>query len=358
MSGGARANAAVITGLGANTSLGGASGACAAIRAGVSRPAPLDAVAFDPAEGEVPVVGHPVRPVDGFRAEARLLSLAIPAVRELAGGAPLPSGRLALCVALPDLAARCEAAGAPPSPDLGLVARLVQLTGVAVPPALRFEFRAGPSGVAQALGAALALLAEARASACIVGGVDSLCDPAALEALAAERRLKMATQPVGLQPGEAAAFAVVEPAAAARRRNARALASLTGVAVVDRPPRAGAPADGRGLLAAIQRLVAASGPLPAGGTWFAVDRNGETERASDWAYCQHHLAAHLSGVLPAREWDVAESVGDTGAASAALAVQAVVRSFVRGYAPARCAVILSSGDGERRAALRIEGGDP
>ena len=80
-----------ITGIGANTSLGGAVSACAAVRARLARPRELPRMAFDAEEGAVPVVGHPVPTVAGFQGEARLLSLAIPALRELVSSTGLDS---------------------------------------------------------------------------------------------------------------------------------------------------------------------------------------------------------------------------------------------------------------------------
>jgi 3-oxoacyl-[acyl-carrier-protein] synthase-1 len=345
-----------ITGIGANTSLGGVVSACAAVRARLARPAQLPQVAFDAEEGPVPVVGHPVPTVAGFQGEARLLSLAIPALRELIRSAGLDtSAEVAFCVGLPDLEARGRAAGAEgPAPKLRLLDRMVEYSGLRVAPHARQAIPAGHAGFGLALGAALEVLLQGRATACIAGGVDTLCDDLAVDALAAQERLKSDDNPVGLQPGEAAAFVLLELPEAARRRKGLILAHVAGIATAEDPRTKDDPPVGEGLALALGRLAAESGVLPPGETWFLSDRNGEAVRANDWGYCQQRLTARMPGLLPASDWTIATSLGDTGAASGALATAVAVRSFVRAYAPGRCAVILSAADGRQRAAIRLE----
>lgn len=346
---------AAITGVGANTSLGGAVTACAAARARLARPALLERVLFDEEEGPAPVVGHPVPTVAGFQGEARLVSLALPALRELVLSAGLHGdAEVALCLALPDLEARAVAAGLPAPPRSRLVDRLVDLASLRVPLELRITFAKGPAGFGLAVGAALQIVAQRRAQACVVGGVDTLCDDASIDALEALDRLKTGENPVGLQPGEAAAFLLVESAEAARRRKARALAQLTGFAVAEEPPSKDGPAVGRGLTEALLQLAAATGGLPPGESWFVLDRNGEVTRANDWGFCQQRIMGRMPGLLPAVEWDPATSFGDTGAAGGALAVQLAAHGFQRRHAPGSCAVVLASSDGGGRAAIRVD----
>jgi 3-oxoacyl-[acyl-carrier-protein] synthase I len=344
-----------ITGIGANTSLGGAVGASAAVRARLARPRELPRMAFDAEEGAVPVVGHPVTTVAGFQGEARLLSLAVPALRELVSSTGLDaSAEVALCIGLPDLAARGRAAGAAGPPNLRLLDRIVEYSGVRVPSHARLAIPAGQCGFALALGAALELLAQNRASACFVGGVDTYCDDLGVDALAAQERLKTDDNPVGLQPGEAAAFVLLESLDGVRRRKARVLAHVSGLATAEDPRSNDDPPVGEGFALALERLTTESGTLVPGETWFISDRNGEAVRANDWGYCQQRLTARMPGLLPTAEWNIATSLGDTGAASGALGAVVAIRSFARGYAPGRCAVIVSASDGRQRAAIRME----
>jgi len=344
-----------VTALASNTSLGEVVTACAAVRAGLSRPGELDQLAFEDESGPVPILGHPVGTVTGFQGEARLVALAFPALRSLLADRPIASGeRAGLFVALPDLAARATLAGAPVPRESRLVERLVAISGLVVPPSLRREFPVGPTGFVSAIQAAIQAVSQREADVCIVGGVDTLCDDLAVAALAARGRIKTAENPVGLQPGEAAAFVLLESVDGARRRKAEITAVIKGTGEAREARSGDDPSVGEGLMQAIRTLTAASGPLEARGTFFVVDCNGEPARASDWSWCQQRVIAEMPGVFPAPEWYPAISYGDTGAASAALGAQLAARAFARGFAPGRSAVVVSSADGGGRAVLGLE----
>jgi 3-oxoacyl-[acyl-carrier-protein] synthase I len=348
---------AVITGFAANTSLGDAVTACAAARAGLSRPARLDALAWDEEDGAVPVVGHPVPTVAGFQDEARLLALALPAVEDAARAASLPADEeIAFLLAVPDLGARSSRAGSERPPPLRVLERLAAVAKIPIAAPLRQAFPADQAGFAAAVGAALRLLASGEIRRCIVGGVDTQCDELAIDALAAAQRLKTGDNPVGLQPGEAAAFLVLETAEGARRRRAPVHGRIAGAAVAADPAGVDRPPVGEGTFAALRQLVEATGPLPRGETFYVLDRNGEAVRASDWGFCLQRLTARMPEALPAAEWDPATSFGDTGAASGALAAQMALRAFARGYAPGRCAVVVGASEAGSRAAVRVEKG--
>jgi 3-oxoacyl-[acyl-carrier-protein] synthase-1 len=339
----------VVTVLSANTSLGDPITAAAAARAGLSRPAELEGQAMTAMDGPVPLLGHPVATAGGFQGPARLLSLALPALRALTGELALPpADEVGLFLALPHLDDATAAAR--------LLDRLQKLTGLPVAAAVRQAFTGGHAAFGMAVQAAANAIARREVALGVVGAVDSLCDPAALSALLEQGRLKTPQNPVGLQPGEAATFLAVCADDEARRRRWPVLARIAGAGVARDP---GDPQDpdvlplGQGTLLALQSLVAGTGPLPPGGTFFVVDCNGEPRRAADWGQCQQRLTATMPGVLGESDWFPAGSFGDTGAASAALATQLVVRAFARGYAPRRCAVVLSSGDDGRRSAIRL-----
>jgi 3-oxoacyl-[acyl-carrier-protein] synthase-1 len=347
---------AVVTGLAANTSLGGAVAACAAARGGLARPAPLDALAWDEEDGAIPVVGHPVPTVAGFQGEARLIALGLPAIEEAVRDASLPADEeVAFLLAMPDLDARAKRAGGERPVALGILERLAAASKVPVAAACRQAFLGDQTGFAAAVDAALRLLSAGTVRKCIVGAVDTFCDDLAIDALSAGQQLKTGDNPVGLQPGEAAAFLVLETSEGARRRKASVLGRIVGASSAVEPGDGDRPPVGEGMFASLRQLVETTGPLPRGETFFVLDRNGEAVRANDWGYCQQRIAAHMPEVLPAPEWDPAASFGDTGAASGALAAEIALRAFARGYAPGRCAIVVSS-TGGRRAAIRVEKG--
>jgi hypothetical protein len=347
-------NALVVTGMVARTSLGDAVSAAAAARARLARPGPLERLAFDPEEGSIPVTGHPIPAVTGFQGEARLLALLGPALGELAALPPPLGGEpLAFLLAAPDLDRRGREAGSEPSRVSGFLELLVARTGTRVPPELRHTFP-GRTGVARALQAARELLSQERAGACVVAAVDSLCDDLALDALAATRRLKTEDNPVGCQPGEGAVVLRVETAEHARRRHAPSLGRI-GALGLSREPRTGdLPPLGEGLFGALQALGEPD-PSAVGPALLVLDRNGESERASDWGYCLVRLKARSSSLADAPAWDPAISFGDTGTVSAALGVVLAMRGFTRGYAPSASAVVLSSAEDGGRAAIRLYG---
>jgi 3-oxoacyl-[acyl-carrier-protein] synthase-1 len=300
------------------------------------------------------LLGHPVVDVAGFQGEARLLALALPALEELLAeaGADGPA-KTALFLAVPSLTERAELAGANAPASLGLLEQLCELGGPG-PLTLTRTFCDGPVGFALALQAASAALASRTADRVIVGAVDTWCDDLALEALEAHGRLKGPENPVGLQPGEAAAFLMLERSEDLRSASRGALASVTLVGLGQETGAEGALPRGQGLTDAIGQLLDQAGPLPAGKTWFVLDLNGEERRAYDWGCCSASLGLRAPGLLPAPVWLPAMSFGDTGAAGAALGVQLVLRSLARGYAPGTCAVVLSSADDGRRTAIRLE----
>jgi 3-oxoacyl-[acyl-carrier-protein] synthase-1 len=342
---------ALMTGAYAHTSLGNATAACAAARAGLSRPCEMSRLGWDPDEGAVPIVGHAVRTVTGFQGEARLLALALPALRSVFNGSQLEKNDLGLFLALPDLSARAEIAGARPPSQIDIVDRLINDCALTSRVVARRSFIADQIGFALALRAAIDELANGRVRACIVGAVDTHCDDVSLGMLEQQGRLKTANMPVGIQPGEAAAFVVLESPDRSSAQHAASLSNIMGVATREQPTSQPGTLMGEAPYSAITELTRATGPLPAGKTWFLLDRNGEPSRAHDWACCMVRLAGQMP---PMPEWDLARNFGDTGAAASALATVSAARAFSRNHAPGRCAIVMSSTDRGACGAIRLE----
>lgn len=349
----------VITALGLTASLGhDLVTAAAAARAGLSRAAPLSVwienlQTLDPE----PVVGHPVDGLaEGFEGTGRLLRLAELGLLDLLRTADAEALRashwlLALPETLPatppPALSDADASPAPvPDPmpprlDPERVRALIErVTGRAVAPQ-RFTAFVGRVGWVRAMGHA-ARLAE-QGQACVVGAVDSLVDPAMLRGLNTHARLLTAGAAVGLQPGEAAVFALVRPA-----RDGPGLARLGDGALGHEPDHlySGRPALGRGLAQTVAGL-----PRPAGDIWPVADCNGEPFRSADWGHAvvrDDTLRASVGHTLYP-----ATSVGDTGAASAAVGLAFVAHAFARGYAPAPTAWLLASDATAPRGVLTV-----
>ena len=203
-----------------------------------------------------------------------------------------------------------------------------QRLGAPVPAAHVLSF-AGRTGVIRALGHARRLCAQGEV--CVVGTTDTLVDPDVLATLHAHGRLQVGG--VGLVPGEASAFVVVErgggrPADVLGRMGEGALAHESGHLY------SGQPALGQGLAAAAAQLPSRE-PV-----WPLSDCNGEPFRSSEWGH-----AAVRDDVLRT-SLDLATypatAVGDTGAASTAVGLGLALRAFARGYAPRPTALLLAA----------------
>ncbi len=87
--------------------------------------------------------------------------------------------------------------------------------------------------------------------------------------------------------------------------------------------------------------------------WLVSDHNGENYRASELGHAIVRLRAdHEAFAAPLVTYPAA-SFGDTGAASALLAIVTVVRAFARNHALADTALVLASSDGGLRGAAAI-----
>jgi 3-oxoacyl-[acyl-carrier-protein] synthase-1 len=358
----------VLSGAGAVTSVGlGLRASAAAIRAGLSRPALLpDAPAvLDPDSAiapPTPVVGHPVAGyADGFSLFGRWIQLARGALRDLlaSGAVPPPAdaafwGRTAIVVATSpprDEVLLCEPGEGEAFLRDGFASRVAPALSLPVRPEAVHLVAAGHPACAEAIATAQRLVGPAADRVLIVA-VDSLIDPLLLEAFAGEDRLKSADQPVGLAPGEAAACLLLEDDGWARRRGVPALATIAGLAFGDDPASldSGMPRLGRALAGAIRAaLDGARTGAPYEGD-VVVDVNGETWRSQEWGAALHRLAGRLGD--PAVRFPAA-SLGDTGAASGALAIALAIAWGERGAARGPEALVVSSGEQGRVAAALI-----
>jgi 3-oxoacyl-[acyl-carrier-protein] synthase I len=362
-----------ITGIGMVSPLGlDAQTGCAAARAGLSRAAALDSfkIYSKGAWSHVGVTGHAVREfAGGFEGFGRFVRLGSGALADLLRGPGDPRGgdwsRTALCVSLPSGYLRGEQERDPAAnlADNGsatamsaaladsLLARLCELASIAIPVANHVSIFEDQAGFARSLLRAWHLVSTGVADRCIVGGIDACTDEAHLAAAHHFNILKTEDQPSGFQPGEGAAFLMLESSAAAAARGAQITGRIETVAIGKEATArcARKPALGIGLAETIGCCLESLTPQGAVG-WILADLNGDAFRANDWGYALVRLvAAHpeLGGcqvVIPA------ESFGETGAAQGALAACMAVRAFARKYSPAPRALIwLASYSGERGA---------
>lgn len=356
-------DAIVVTGLGMSSSLGDAHTACAATRAGVSMGRETRFSVLTSEDEEVSVIGHSVPSAAGFRGVGKLLCLAVPAVHDLLSRTEIDDrqmDRTGLCLCLPEPTTWSQrhaeptpegAAPAIPSCGSTLGARLSQLTPLGIPEQNREYFDMGQAGLVHAIRRAANRLSAGAWQRCVVGAIDSLLDEWTLQWLLRAGRLKTPDKPDGLQPGEAGVFLLLERYDHARRRGASVISVIGETAIAVGEP--GRPIeDGAALSQAVGPI--ADGPESAAGgdRWLISDHNGEERRARELACMLVRFSARHPGFAATR-WLPAASFGDTGAASAAVALCLASRAFARGYAPGPAAVIVASSDDGGRACIRI-----
>lgn len=348
---------------------------CAGARAGLSRARPYPAYPVTTASGEdVGITCHAV-PIatEGFEGDLRLLRLATMALRDLDLREPWlkDAARGACYLSIPvaqrvpaDPSARPVAEQAPddepapPPPDpwsraQALWSRAAAPLGWPTVPPLRHLAESGHTGFLRALEQASRDLVAGVVDVALIGGIDSLIDVELLGWLESTGRLKTPNAPAGVQPGEAAAFVVLESEAHAGARGAAARAVLRGLAFGQETHLAGAddPPTGRALASALHgamRSIRFKHQLP---LWVLSDHTGESYRAMDWGSATVHLEAENKAQIVGPMSFAAASFGDTGAASGAVALCMATTAFERGYAPAPIAALVSCADSGDRAAL-------
>jgi 3-oxoacyl-[acyl-carrier-protein] synthase-1 len=348
---------AAITATGAVTSVGyTASASCAAIRADVSRPHPIE-VPFVDAETQelVPLTGHPVAGyTDGFQLLGRWLRLARGAMADLLAQPGVPPvedaafwGRTALVAVTPrpdDDVFLTEPGGALAAIQADFVGRLSTVLRIPFAPSGVELVARGHAGAILAAEAWFARLGT-KVDRVLVLAVDSLLDPLLLQKLAADRRLKSDDEPNGLMPGEAAAAFLVETPPSVRRRGVRAQAAILGAASgVEAAGDGGEPAcSGRALASSLTRLLDGLQPTRPFSGDLVLDLTGESWRARDWGSA---LVRMGRGLGDHRLHLPATSIGDTGAASGALGICFGVHLLRRGVARGDVVVLSRSDAGE------------
>ena len=343
-----------LTGIGMVTPLGlDAFESCASIRAGISLMRELDdfTVENDWFE-EVPVVGCSIPGItDGMKGLGRWTRLAARALEDVLEKAGLDRralDRAAISIALPPL----ERPGVDGRIATELAARLAQWLEA---PGLHARVHVHPEGHAGFVNALLMAreeLASRQVDRVIVGGVDSLVEPETLAGLLAARRLKTEDHVDGVIPGEAAAFLMIERIEDARARKAAPLALIEGIGIGQEPHAVGSeqPSQAAGLAEAIE---AAFADVPGRGADTALvvcDLNGESYRAREFGTVVPRSLAHLNGWTL---WHPADSIGDTGAAAAAVATCVAARAIERGHLGARRALVFAGSVSGLRVALTV-----
>lgn len=367
-----------VTGYGMASSLGWtATAACAAARAGMTRAAELDyfTVYDEAAEELLPVIGHPAAGIKGgFAGSGRMALLGSMALSDLLReNRPEMNdlSRTGCMISLPsryyrEMGDKMESdptGGALPDvidddPALAeskafyesnLVPKIFDLCGIAARPRRSEVFLEDQAGLATAISRAFQWIEVGELDRCLVGGIDSYLDSEMLELLSRLDLLKTPKNPAGFMPGEASGFFMLERAGGAlkKERPLHAVVCPPSVEKDSLHQYSRSPANGRVLARAIERASMASNVSEIK-TGLAIGTcNGTPWTALEWGCAQTLVPPHLS---ESRQWHPAESFGETGAASGALAVCMGIHLFRRKRDhPPGILVWLSSGSGVKGA---------
>lgn len=358
----------VVTACGLASSLGaGWMASCAAARAGVRRARIMSELTFaSVVDGSaLSPIGHSAdlltRGFEGFARELRLLQAGLAdVVRQAWPDAAAPPADAAFYLSIPDprriyvktdliasearraqLRALAAEADVPEPAERAtrLLERAAELLGWPRAPCLAFVTAAGRTGVTEALAAAARDLATGEhAGPAIVGGYDCLLDAPTLAWLNELGRLKHADNPVGVEPGEAAAFVVVGTEEASRLSSGRPRAYLCSAHLEG---HAGGRGPGVAMTAAIEAAHAKVSDGPP--RWLLCDHDGTAERATDVGQAVVRLVARWPGTSPHIDYPPL-AFGDVGAATGAVASCLALAAWDRGWARAPIAVIAAAED--------------
>jgi 3-oxoacyl-[acyl-carrier-protein] synthase-1 len=219
------------------------------------------------------------------------------------------------------------------------------------------EGRAGlaalPNGHAAgllALQAAAARLLAGEIDVALVGGQDSMLNPARVSDL--ERRSKLRTDraPGGAIPGEGSAFVVLERLDGAKKRSAAIYAAVESTVVGHEPvPFDGQePSRGEGATKAVSEVLASAASSGRIADVF-TDLNGERGRSLEWGLVE----TRCLNALPAgwRHHVPAAMVGDLGAASGVLLLAFAAWTIGRARGGAGSALVCCAAERGERVAV-------
>jgi 3-oxoacyl-[acyl-carrier-protein] synthase-1 len=221
---------------------------------------------------------------------------------------------------------------------------------VAVDPRRSRAYGGGHTSIVLALREAERLLSARACEACYVGGVDSLVDGEALDAVLRAGRVKTSTTPDGFVPGEGGVFLCL-----GARPGRHSIARIAGVAEAEEsaPRGSSQPNHGVGLAQAARTALSAAGvPLDAVGA-IVHDASGDRFGFREAALALARLRPRAEPAVTV--WTPATVTGELGAAYGALALAQAAFFLHKEVSPGPAALVLGSEPGPRRAGIVLLG---
>ncbi|MBC7856504.1 MAG: 3-oxoacyl-ACP synthase [Pirellulaceae bacterium] len=324
-----------------------AAAACAAMRAGIAGFAELP---FHDRSDE-PIVGAAVPGVPpGLTGDARLLFLLEKALSDC-----LSSAGFDQTDSIPLLVGLSEAGRPGGGDDLAgdLIRRVQKQLGRNFHPSLSRCFSRGHTAGFESLRVSREMLQDRRIPACVVAGVDSYLNDAALVWLDGHNRLKSPDNTDGVIPGEAAAAVIA-------RRDASAPSSVHVIGLGFGKETAHVLSDepllGLGLTAAVRAALAEANLGFHDMAWRVSDVTGEQYGFKEIPLVEGRLVRTVRKD-PQPLWHCADSIGDIGAAAGVAQLVMIHHAYLKGYAPGDKAICLTSSVPGDRAAVVVGHGN-
>ena len=232
-----------------------------------------------------------------------------------------------------------------------LLEEVVRQAGIDADPERSAAFAVGHASFAVALERALKLLPGVRGAPVIVGSVDSYHDAEAVAFFDDEMRVLSVHTTDGFLPAEGAGFVAVRGGPA--RTGALGEVVMAGTDM-ESTVREGKPNLARAATDLFARATAALGGAGGGRSpgWYLRTTNRERHRTRE----DRFVGTRYPELLDPDETtldELAEHLGDAGAASGGLLAVYACQGFAAGYAPRRTAVIALSSDGPERGIVAL-----
>lgn len=347
---------AAITGVGMIGAIGhDVETACAALRCGIRRFGETSHTTLDPMTLEdIPVPASALTGIsDGYQGVGLYARIGYHALEDLLRYAKINKDdkafwsktRIVLCVS----PTRENELTTPEIDFNKALDRIVELSGVGIPAQNRFINENGHAAVLFAIEQVLQDMGQNKLDRALILGVDSLVGKE--ELLFYLDRLKSDEAAEGFSPGEAGAALLIEDETSARKRNALVEGFIT--AVFTHQAEKGRSSEENDLGAGLAGVVAKSLGVLSGVSSYYCDLNGEKQRAQEWGYAIPKIKMHTDH-FPETILAPAESLGDTGAASGAVAICAAIRSFVGNYNQGNDILVWSSSDSGQVASAIVQ----
>ena len=378
-----------ITAIGMASSLGDATTACAAARAGITRPREL-ALTFSVADNlePLPLSGHACVHASGFYGYGKLAALCYTAINDLILSYPdCQFEDLAIIVNSPNPIQRPalnQQAFAQKTPGKNLFHQaLLEVLPQPLQGAPIYIIEHGEAGLGKALQAVQQILGEQQAKKFLLLSADSFLEETTLETYVLDDRIQTPDLPNGFTPGEAACALMVEPIASTQQQP---LASIYHVAVaketydfdldledllsmeLSESDEAGTDSEEQeqdeveekeaeatpGIAYSQVINEAFQGVTNKNKPWKGFyNFNGELPKAYEWGQVLTRMTGDLS-TLRELDWETPDlHFGHTGSASLAIAVCMAIRGASRGYLSNHNALICGTSNSGVRTALTL-----